>query len=79
MNVDCDYIGYEVLWENSLLDVVDNFIHRVIVDTYENVKQTSLGQMASETYFFFFSINFVCCKMCFRFRHTQLHVERPSE
>ena len=27
MKVDCDYIGYEVSWEDSLLDGVDNFIH----------------------------------------------------
>ena len=29
MKVDCDYIGYEVSWEDSLLDVVDNFIQVV--------------------------------------------------
>ena len=29
MKVDCDYIGYEVSWEDSLFDVVDNFIHIV--------------------------------------------------
>ena len=29
MKVDCDYIGYEVSWEDSLLDGVDNFIHMV--------------------------------------------------
>jgi len=29
MKVDWDNIGYEVSWEDSLLDVVDNFIHMV--------------------------------------------------
>ena len=29
MKVDCDYIGFEVSWEDCLLDVVDNFIHIV--------------------------------------------------
>ena len=29
MKFDCDYIGYEVSWEDSLLDVVDNLIHMV--------------------------------------------------
>ena len=37
MKIDCDHIGYEVSWEDSLLDVVDNFIHMVFqrtVNTY---------------------------------------------
>ena len=29
MKVDCDYIGYEVSWEDSLLDVINSFIHMV--------------------------------------------------
>ena len=29
MKVDSDYIRYEVSQEDSLLDVVDNFIHMV--------------------------------------------------
>ena len=29
MKIDCDHIGYEVSWEDSLLDGVDNFIHMV--------------------------------------------------
>ena len=33
MKIDCDHIGYEVSWEDSLLDVVDNFIHRVFQRT----------------------------------------------
>ena len=33
MMIDCDHIGYEVSWEDSLLDVVDNFIHRVFQRT----------------------------------------------
>ena len=33
MKIDCDHIGYEVSWEDSLLDVVDNFIHRVFQQT----------------------------------------------
>ena len=35
MKIDCDHIGYEVSWEDSLLDVVDNFIHRVFQRTVE--------------------------------------------
>ena len=38
MKIDCDHIGYEVSWEDSLLDVVDNFIHRVFQRTvYDKV------------------------------------------
>ena len=33
MKIDCDHIGYEVSWEDSLLDVVDNFIHMVFKRT----------------------------------------------
>ena len=33
MKIDCDHIGYEVSWEDSLLDVVDNFIHSVFQRT----------------------------------------------
>ena len=33
MKINCDHIGYEVSWEDSLLDVVDNFIHRVFQQT----------------------------------------------
>ena len=31
--VDSHYLGYELSWEDSLLDVVDNFIHRVFQRT----------------------------------------------
>ena len=31
--VDSHYLGYELSWENSVLDVVDNFIHRVFQRT----------------------------------------------
>ena len=27
--VDSHYLGYELSWEDSVLDVVDNFIHRI--------------------------------------------------
>ena len=27
--VDSHYLGFELSWEDSLLDVVDNFIHMV--------------------------------------------------
>ena len=37
MKIDCDHIGYEVSWEDSLLDVVDNFIHRVFQRTVYGV------------------------------------------
>ena len=33
MKIDCDHIGYEVSWEDSLLNVVNNFIHRVFQRT----------------------------------------------
>ena len=42
MKIDCDHIGYEVSWEDSLLDVVDNFIHRVF-------QQTVPGKVAEVT------------------------------
>ena len=31
--VDSHYLGYELSWEDSVLDVVDNFIHRVFQRT----------------------------------------------
>ena len=34
--VDSHYLGYELSWEDSVLDVVDNFIHRVFQRTVEN-------------------------------------------
>ena len=37
MKIDCDHIGYEVSWEDSLLDVVDNFIHWVFQRTVMNL------------------------------------------
>ena len=40
MKIDCDHIGYEVSWEDSLLDVVDNFIHRVFQRTVEDSSTT---------------------------------------
>ena len=41
MKIDCDHIGYEVSWEDSLLDVVDNFIHRVFQRTVMNGNATN--------------------------------------
>ena len=35
--VDSYYLGYELSWEDSLLDVVDNFIHRVFQRTVNSV------------------------------------------
>ena len=30
MKIDCAHIGYEVLWEDNLLDFVYSFIHMVL-------------------------------------------------
>ena len=43
MKIDCDHIGYEVSWEDSLLDVVDNFIHRVFQRTVHYNKHLHSG------------------------------------
>ena len=43
--VDSHYIGYELSWQDSLLDVVDNLIHRVFQRTVLCVKDMNiLGQ-----------------------------------
>ena len=41
--VDSHYLGYELSWEDSVLDVVDNFIHRVFQRTvlYNQVSRTA--------------------------------------
>ena len=43
MKIDCDHIGYEVSWEDSLLNVVDNFIHSVFQRTVNRYCTQFLG------------------------------------
>ena len=47
MKIDCDHIGYEVSWEDSLLDVVNNFIDMVFQRTVPE------PQAVPWNYFFF--------------------------
>ena len=42
MKIDCDHIGYEVSWEDSLLYGVDNFIHMVPQHAVRCLKAGSL-------------------------------------
>ena len=54
--VDSHYLGYELSWEDSVLDVVDNFIHRVFqrtVTLHRLVQQTNLRRVVMPRIFFF--------------------------
>ena len=55
MKIDFDHIGYEFSGEDSLLDVVDNFIHSVFQWTVNHDKALMFSNLS------IFRIYFCCC------------------